>query len=69
MDFNLPESVPRAATLDIARRIRVGVGGWTYEPWRSNFYPPGLPQHQELEFASRKLSSIEVNGTDRKSVV
>ena len=49
MDFNLPESVPRAATLDIARRIRVGVGGWTYEPWRSNFYPPGLPQHQELE--------------------
>ena len=63
MDFNLPESVPRAATLDIARRIRVGVGGWTYEPWRSNFYPPGLPQHQELPFASRKLSSIEVNGT------
>ena len=63
MDFNLPESVPRAATLDIARRIRVGVGGWTYEPWRDNFYPPGLPQHQELAFASRKLSSIEVNGT------
>ena len=63
MDFNLPKSVPRAAMPDIARRIRVGVGGWTFEPWRDNFYPPGLPQHQELAFASRKLSSIEVNGT------
>ena len=63
MDFHLPKSVPRAAMPDIAQRIRVGVGGWTYEPWRSNFYPPGLPQHQELAFASRQLSSIEVNGT------
>ena len=63
MDFHLPKSVPRAAMPDIAQRIRVGVGGWTYEPWRDNFYPPGLPQHQELEFASRQLSSIEVNGT------
>ena len=44
-------------------RIRVGVGGWTYAPWRSNFYPPGLPQHQELAFASRQLTAIEVNGT------
>ncbi len=43
--------------------IRVGVGGWTYEPWRGGFYPPGLAQKRELEFASRKLTSIEVNGT------
>jgi uncharacterized protein YecE (DUF72 family) len=43
--------------------IRIGVGGWTYEPWRGPFYPDGLPQKRELEFASRKLTSIEVNGT------
>lgn len=45
------------------QRIRVGVGGWTYEPWRDNFFPKGLPQSQELAWASRKLSAIEVNGT------
>ncbi|MDB5946860.1 MAG: hypothetical protein JWQ33_1886, partial [Ramlibacter sp.] len=45
------------------QRIRVGVGGWTYEPWRSNFYPHGLPHSKELDYASRKLTAIEVNGT------
>ncbi|GAC1331642.1 MAG: DUF72 domain-containing protein [Beijerinckiaceae bacterium] len=44
-------------------RIRVGVGGWTYEPWRETFYPADLPKARELEYASRKLSSIEINGT------
>jgi uncharacterized protein YecE (DUF72 family) len=44
-------------------RIRVGVGGWTFEPWRGNFYPAGLAHHRELEYASRQLSAIEVNGT------
>jgi uncharacterized protein YecE (DUF72 family) len=44
-------------------RIRVGVGGWTYEPWRDNFYPAGLPHGKELEYASRQLTAIEVNGT------
>ena len=43
--------------------IRVGVGGWTFEPWRGTFYPEGLPQKRELEYASRKLTSIEINGT------
>ncbi|HTB29778.1 MAG TPA: DUF72 domain-containing protein [Steroidobacteraceae bacterium] len=43
--------------------IRIGVGGWTYEPWRGAFYPADLPQKQELEYASRRLTSIEVNGT------
>jgi uncharacterized protein YecE (DUF72 family) len=43
--------------------IRVGIGGWTFEPWRDNFYPPGLAQKRELEYASSKLTSIEVNGT------
>ena len=44
-------------------RIRVGVGGWVYEPWRGSFYPDGLTQKRELEYASRKLTSIEINGT------
>ena len=43
--------------------IRVGIGGWTYEPWRDNFYPKGLAQARELEYASRQLTAIEVNGT------
>lgn len=43
--------------------IRVGIGGWTYAPWRGLFYPPGTRQADELAFASRRLSSIEINGT------
>jgi uncharacterized protein YecE (DUF72 family) len=43
--------------------IRVGVGGWTFEPWRDNFFPAGWPHARELEYASRKLTAIEVNGT------
>jgi uncharacterized protein YecE (DUF72 family) len=43
--------------------IRVGVGGWTFAPWRDNFYPKGLPQKQELHFASRQVTAIEINGT------
>ena len=46
-----------------ATSIRVGIGGWTYEPWRDNFYPKGLAQARELEYASRQLTAIEVNGT------
>lgn len=47
----------------MAGRIRIGIGGWTYEPWRGSFYPEDLPQKRELEYASRRLSTIEVNGT------
>ena len=47
----------------MSKRIRVGVGGWTFEPWRNNFYPVGLPQGEELHYASRRLSMIEINGT------
>lgn len=44
--------------------IRIGIGGWTYEPWRNgNFYPKGWPAARELEYASRRLTTIEVNGT------
>lgn len=47
-----------------ASTIRVGIGGWTYAPWRGGmFYPAGLVQRRELEFASRQLTSIEINGT------
>ena len=45
------------------KHIRVGIGGWTYPPWRDNFYPAGLPQTRELEHASRQLSAIEINAT------
>ena len=43
--------------------IRVGVGGWTFEPWRGAFYPKGLAHARELDYASRHLTSIEINGT------
>ncbi|HEY2675406.1 MAG TPA: DUF72 domain-containing protein [Steroidobacteraceae bacterium] len=43
--------------------IRVGIGGWTYEPWRGTFYPESLTHKRELEYASRHLTSIEINGT------
>ena len=43
--------------------IRVGIGGWTFEPWRNSFYPKGLSHAKELAFASRAVTAIEVNGT------
>jgi uncharacterized protein YecE (DUF72 family) len=46
-----------------AARIRVGIGGWNFEPWRDNFYPKGWPQARELEYASRHLTAIEINST------
>ena len=44
-------------------RIRIGISGWRYAPWRGTFYPAGLAQHRELEYASRAVSSIEINGS------
>jgi len=44
-------------------QIRVGIGGWVFAPWRGTFYPKGLAQARELSFASRELTSIEINGT------
>jgi len=46
-----------------AGRIRAGMGGWTFEPWRGVFYPDGLKQAAELEYASRHVTAIEINGT------
>ncbi|RFU44803.1 DUF72 domain-containing protein [Paraburkholderia sp. DHOC27] len=44
-------------------RIRIGIGGWTFAPWRGVFYPDDLTQKRELEYASQQLTSIEINGT------
>ena len=44
-------------------RIFVGIGGWNFAPWRGSFYPKGLVQAQELHFASRALTAIEINST------
>jgi uncharacterized protein YecE (DUF72 family) len=43
--------------------IRVGIGGWTFEPWRGSFYPEKWPQKRELEYAASRLTAIEINGT------
>ena len=43
--------------------IRIGISGWRYAPWRGVFYPKGLPQRRELEYAAQRLSSVEVNGS------
>ena len=47
----------------VSGRIHVGIGGWSYEPWRKTFYPPQTPKKLELEYASRRLTAIEINST------
>lgn len=44
-------------------KIRVGIGGWTFEPWEGTFYPDSLSKKRQLEFAGKELRAIEVNGT------
>ena len=44
-------------------QTRIGISGWTYAPWRGVFYPKDLPHKRELEYGSRKLNSIEINGS------
>ena len=56
-------SKAEAKTAAKSGKIRVGIGGWTYEPWRGEFYPKGLPHARELTYASERLTSIEINGT------
>ncbi|HEY1604793.1 MAG TPA: DUF72 domain-containing protein [Allosphingosinicella sp.] len=46
-----------------AGTIRIGIGGWDFDPWRQTFYPPGLAKAKQLEHASRQLSAIEINAT------
>ncbi|VVE37595.1 hypothetical protein PCA20602_03994 [Pandoraea capi] len=52
---------PTPATDD--KRIRIGVGGWNFAPWQGTFYPEKWPRRRELEYASRHLTSIEINST------
>ena len=57
---------PRFRGDDIAAMtgtVRIGISGWRYEPWRGVFYPKDLAQKDELKYASRRLSSIEINGS------
>ena len=56
-------SLKRRSVRRRTRRIRIGVGGWTYPPWRGVFYPDNLPQPKELEYASRQFGAIEINAT------
>ena len=51
------------ATRRRAAEVRIGISGWRYTPWRGVFYPPGLPHKDELAFASRRVRSIEINGS------
>ena len=44
-------------------RVRTGMGGWNYAPWRETFYPADVPKNAELQYASRQVTAIEVNGT------
>src|SRR4051812_30312236 len=52
-----------AARTRIAHGTRIGISGWRYAPWRSVFYPEDLVQKRELEFASRRFDTIEINGS------
>jgi uncharacterized protein YecE (DUF72 family) len=52
---------PRASRPEGA--VRIGISGWRYEPWRGVFYPPELPQKNELRYASRQFATIEINGS------
>jgi len=57
---------PKSGQIRIGQ-IYVGIGGWTFEPWRGVFYPKGLPHAKELSYAAERLTSIEVNGTFYRS--
>ena len=62
-----PAAKPAAAPASNGSRIYIGIGGWTFEPWRGVFYPDKLPHAKELGYASERLTSIEVNGTFYRS--
>jgi uncharacterized protein YecE (DUF72 family) len=47
----------------MAGKIHIGVGGWTFEPWRGVFYPDGLAQKRELQYMGEQMTSVEINGT------
>jgi uncharacterized protein YecE (DUF72 family) len=49
--------------LGMATRALIGISGWRYAPWRGEFYPPGLPERDELKFAAERFATIELNGS------
>ena len=61
-------SKPPKSTAKNSRNIYIGIGGWTFEPWRGVFYPKKLTQAKELSYAASKLTSIEINGKAKLSV-
>jgi uncharacterized protein YecE (DUF72 family) len=63
MDERDPGGSPQARVRARQGQIRVGVGGWSYEPWRETFYPKGLPAARSLGHASQRLTTIEINAT------
>jgi uncharacterized protein YecE (DUF72 family) len=64
MDDLFAPAPRQSRTGEKAAPIHVGIGGWTYAPWRGGvFYPQKLVQRRELEFASRQVTAIEINGT------
>src|SRR6516165_6069311 len=62
-----PKSTSTSGRSDKAGQIYLGIGGWNFEPWRGVFYPKGLPQAKELEYAATHLTSIEINATFYRS--
>jgi uncharacterized protein YecE (DUF72 family) len=62
--LQLPLALPGDALVTTkSGQIRIGIGGWNYEPWRGVFYPDGLAQAKELAYAASRLTSIEINST------
>jgi uncharacterized protein YecE (DUF72 family) len=55
--------MPAPSKKPAAGAVRIGVGGWSYEPWSAAFYPPDIPQKRQLEYASRQFNSVEINST------
>src|ERR1700726_504410 len=60
---NVVSKAPASKSAAKSGRIFIGIGGWTFEPWRGVFYPEKLTQAKELQYAASKLTSIEINGT------
>jgi uncharacterized protein YecE (DUF72 family) len=62
-DVAMPQAAPKPQTVNGGGNVYIGIGGWTFEPWRGVFYPDGLSHAKELAYAAHCLSSIEINGT------
>lgn len=63
----MTRSATNHSTHERSAQIRVGIGGWSYEPWRQTFYPQDLPKKSELHYASRHVTAIEINSTFYRS--